>query len=65
MAKIIVTAGAGRMLPIPSSLGMAPGGGQLRLQPGDELELEESLTFVVRALRNGDAVRVTRTTKGA
>lgn len=56
MAKIKVTAGEGRLVPVHSSLATAPGATQLMLKPGDEIEVEESHPLVQRQLRNGDFV---------
>ncbi len=58
MAKIKVTAGAGRTVPIDRTLATAPGAEQLFLQPGDELEVEASHPAVQRQLRSGDLVVV-------
>jgi hypothetical protein len=58
MARIKVTAGPGRVVPVPSSLGTAPGATMLFLKPGDELEVDESDAHVVRSLIDGDFVVV-------
>jgi hypothetical protein len=58
MAKITVTAGAGRIVPIHNTVAPGPGGAHQLLNPGDELEVEDSLTLVQRSLRNGDLVVV-------
>lgn len=58
MANITVTAGPGRTVPVHNSIATAPGGTLLYVKPGDELEVDDASTFVQRALRNGDFVRV-------
>lgn len=58
MAKIRVTAGHGRTVPIPSHLGTAPGAQLLHLTEGNELDVEESDYYVQRALGDGDLVKV-------
>jgi hypothetical protein len=69
MAKITVTAGEGRRVPIPKSIATGPGDTLLYLEhcestlkvEGHEttrsLEVDEAHHFVVRGLRNGDLVR--------
>lgn len=57
MAKIWVTAGEGRKVPIPSSIATAPGATLLYLDPGDKLEVDEGHHHTVRCLRNGDFVK--------
>jgi len=51
MAKITVTARPGRVVPIHSTVAPGPAGAPLMLNPGDELEVDDSLTLVQRALR--------------
>lgn len=71
MAKIRVTAGPGRLVPIPVGIYTEPGSGLCYLgsnQDDDqtlharatrtEIEIDESHHFVQRSLRNGDLVRV-------
>jgi hypothetical protein len=63
MAKATVTAGAGRTVPVPTSIATAPGGRLLYLRRGegdngDELEVDDADTWVNRSLRNGDLERV-------
>lgn len=67
MAQIKVTAGPGRIVPVPAALGTAPGARQLLLnadadgsrpEHSRELLVEESEIFTQRGLRNGDLVRV-------
>lgn len=58
MANITVTAGAGRTVPVHPTIATGPGGTQLLLKPGDELEVDEGNTLVQRWRRNGDFVRV-------
>lgn len=58
MAKIKVTAGPGRTVPVPTSVATAPGAAMLLLREGDELEVEETDTHVRRSLIDGDFVRV-------
>ena len=58
MAKITVTAGEGRTYPVHHTIATAPGGALQLLQPGDELEVDDSHTTIQRSLRNGDLVRV-------
>lgn len=58
MARIKVTAGEGRTVPVPSSIATAPGAALLYLKPGDELEVDESNTHVQRMLGDGDFVRL-------
>jgi hypothetical protein len=57
MAKIWVTAGEGRLVPVPSSIATAPGARLLYLGAGEKLEVEEGDSHVQRSLRNGDFVR--------
>jgi hypothetical protein len=72
MAKILVTAGEGRTVPLPREFGTAPGNRLLMLvtsdqlgAPGyvDRLEVESGHSFTVRSLRNGDFVRFTEKKK--
>jgi len=58
MAKIKVTAGKGRTVPVDPSLATAPGRRTRYLVEGETLEVEESHSGVQRALRDGDFVRV-------
>lgn len=58
MAKITVTAGAGRRTPIHPSIATAPGGQLLLLVEGDELEVDDAHMSIQRARRNGDLVLV-------
>lgn len=58
MAKIKVTAGKGRTVPVDRSLATAPGRRLLYLREGEVLEVEERHSGVQRALRDGDFVRV-------
>lgn len=59
MAKIKVTAGAGRTTPIPPHIATAPGARTLFLTPGNELEVDDGDAFVIRSRDNGDLVLVT------
>lgn len=58
MAKIKVTAGSGRVVPLPSSISTSPGVTLHLLNPGDEIEVDEGDPFVVATLASGDFVRV-------
>lgn len=58
MAKIKVTAGEGRTVPIDRSIATAPGAAQLYLKPGDELDVEASHPAIQRQLRSGDLVEI-------
>ena len=58
MAKITVTAGPGRTVPMHHTVATGPGGAHLLLGPGDELEVDDAITDVQRRLRAGDLVRV-------
>lgn len=63
MSKIKVTAGEGRSTPLPRSLASGPGATLLILKHGDEVEVDERDAYVIRALDNGDLVRVTPSKK--
>lgn len=56
--KIKVTAGEGRITPIDPTVATAPGATRLFLKPGDEIEVDPSNPHVLRAMRDGDLVRV-------
>lgn len=77
MAKITVTAGEGRRVPIPKSIATGPGDALLYLEHCDSelqvdghcvsrsIDVEESHHFVVRGLRNGDLVKRNASTSSA
>lgn len=58
MAKIKVTAGAGRTVPLHSSVATAPGGRLKLLKAPEAIEVEETNLLVQRAMATGDLVRV-------
>lgn len=59
MARIKVTAGPGRTVPVPTSVATAPGAAMLLLREGEEIEVDDTDTHVQRTLMDGDFVRVT------
>lgn len=65
MPKIKVTAGEGRMVPIPPHLGTSPGARTLILKPGEPLEVDDGDAFVSRARDNGDLVLLEATPRDA
>lgn len=58
MARIKVTAGPGRTVPVPTSVATAPGAAMLLLREGEVIEVEDTDTHVQRTLMDGDFVRV-------
>jgi hypothetical protein len=57
MARIKVTAGEGRTVPLPSSIATAPGARLKLLVAPEVIEVDDADTHVQRMLRDRDLVR--------